>query len=169
MKKKSSKNKGANYNEWLHPDIVGFKDLIVDYTKEVKECLVQCAGERSCLYAFEVKDAIIQTGNLRKFFFQTVSNSSWANYSYLVATGVEEKAETELQLLCTSFKIGFIQLNKEYPEDSQIRIQAPKTEVDWDMINRITKENTDFQQYIKNILLAHLGHTSPNIKKPLWD
>ena len=66
------------------------------------------------MYSFEVKDGIIKSHELREYFFQTVSNSSWANYSYLVAEGLGgDLVEKELQLLCASFKIGLINLIKK--------------------------------------------------------
>lgn len=74
--KESKKDKGKNYNKWLHADVVGFKDLISDFNKQTKECLIEYADEGSYLYSFEVKDGTIETWNLREYFFQTVSNSS---------------------------------------------------------------------------------------------
>ena len=108
---------------------------------KTKECLIEYADERSYLYSFEVKAGTIETSDLRKYFFQTVSNSFWANYSYLVAEDVNDKAFEELQLLCSSFNIGYIQLNIDEPQESQIVIKAPKTSLDWNMINRIANEN----------------------------
>ncbi len=78
--KKSKNNLGKNHNEWLHADVVGYRDLTVNFNNKAKECLIAYAAERSNLYSFEVKDGRIEIGNLRKTFFQTVSNSSWANY-----------------------------------------------------------------------------------------
>lgn len=167
---KTSKNKGGkNYNKWLHADLVGYKDLAEKFNEETKECFIQYSSERSYLYAFEVKDGIITTSNIREYFFQTVSNSSWANYSYLVAEGIEDKAKEELQLLCSGFKIGFLQLNKEEPIESDIVIQAPKTGLDWDMINRIAVENPDFRKYLKNISLSYKKHSNNDIQCPKWD
>jgi len=167
--KESKKDKGKNYNKWLHADVVGFKDLISDFNKQTKECLIEYADERSYLYSFEVKDGTIETWNLREYFFQTVSNSSWANYSYLVAEDVNDKAMDELQLLCSSFNIGYIQLNREEPQESQIVIKSPKTSLDWNMINRIANENKDFQKYLDNITLVYQGHSNPKTQKPVWD
>lgn len=167
--KESKKDKGKNYNKWLHADVVGFKDLISDFNKQTKECLIEYADERSYLYSFEVKDGTIETCNLREYFFQTVSNSSWANYSYLVAEDVNDKAMDELQLLCSSFNIGYIQLNREEPLESQIVIKAPKTSLDWNMINRIANENKDFQKYLDNITLVYQGHSNDKTQKPVWD
>lgn len=167
--KGSPKNLGKNHNKWLHADVVGFKDITKSFSKEVKECIVEYSCERSLLYSFEVKDGIIDTVNLRENFFQTVSNSSWANYSYLVAEGIQDKAKEELQLLCASFNIGFIQLDKDEPEESDIVIQAPKTELDWNMINRIATVNPDFKKYLKNISLSYKKHYNSDIQSPLWD
>lgn len=167
--KESKKDKGKNYNKWLHADVVGFKDLIGDFNKQTKECLIEYADERSYLYSFEVKDGTIETWNLREYFFQTVSNSSWANYSYLVAEDVNDKAMDELQLLCSSFNIGYIQLNRQEPHESQIIIKAPKTSLDWNMINRIANENKDFQKYLNNITLVYQGHSNDKTQKPAWD
>ena len=167
--KKSNKDKGKNYNKWLHADVVGFKDLTRNYTEETKECLIEHSVSRSYLYAFEVKDGSIKSYNLRESFFQTVSNSSWANYSYLVAENYDEDVKEELQLLCTSFNIGFIKLNKEDPKDSEIVIQATKTELDWDMINRISEVNLDFKKYLKNITLSYIGHSKKYAATPEWD
>lgn len=50
--KESKKDKGKNYNKWLHADVVGFKDLISDFNKQTKECLIEYADERSYLYSF---------------------------------------------------------------------------------------------------------------------
>lgn len=169
--KKSNKTGGENYNIWLHADVVGFKDISDNYNQATKECLIEYSCERSFLYSFEVKEGIIKNCDLRKYFFQTVSNSSWANYSYLVAEGIEEKAKEELQLLCASFNIGFIQLNKEEPEESDIVIQAPKTDIDWNMINRISNENSDFRKYLNNIQQIYKIQKHPNLKlsQPEWD
>lgn len=167
--KESKKDKGKNYNKWLHADVVGFQDLISGFNNQTKECLIEYADERSYLYAFEVKAGTIEPWNLREYFFQTVSNSSWANYSYLVAEDVNEKAMDELQLLCSSFDIGYIQLNRKEPIESQIVIKAPKTPLDWSMMNRIAGENKDFQKYLENITLVYQGHSNPKTQKPHWD
>ena len=165
----SKRNIVKKYNKWLYADVVGFEDLIKGFNDKVKECLIEYSDERSLLYSFEVKDGIINPSELRKYFFQTVSNSSWANYSYLVAEGINEKAIDELQLLCSSFNIGFIRLNKKDPLESEIVIKAPKTTLDWNMMNRIANENKDFQKYLENITLSYKGHSDKYAAEPKWD
>lgn len=90
---------------------------------------------------------------MREAFFQTVSNSSWANFGYLVANEIEG-AETlkELRMLSSLHGIGFIRLDSENPSESQIMIPAKeRNEIDWDITNRLTEENKDFLEYIKLI------------------
>lgn len=166
--KKSPKANGKNHNKWLHADVVGFKDLSTKYSDETKNSFNAYANEKSVLYSFEVKEGRITDSVLREYFFQTVSNSSWANYSYLVAEEIEEKAKEELQLLCASFNIGFIQLNKEEPKESDIVIQAPKTDLDWDMMDRISI-NPDFKQFLYNISKMFGKHSKEEYQKIKWD
>ena len=166
---KTSRKGGEKANIWLHADVVGFRDVSDNYHEATRECLIEYRAERSHLYSFEVKAGIIRKCELRQYFFQTVSNSSWANYSCLVAEGIEDRAKEELQLLCASFGIGFIQLNREEPEESDIVIQAPRTDLDWNMINRIAVENADFRQYLKNMSLAYKRHSNPDIQPAQWD
>ncbi len=60
---------------------------------------------------------------MRKDFFQAVSNSSWANFGYLVATEVQGyDTMKELRMLSSLHGIGFIQVNDDNPSDSQIII-----------------------------------------------
>ena len=164
--KKSSNSKGSNGNKWLHPDIVGLKNLSAKWAEEVVACSNKHAFNKTSVWSFEVKIKI-NLSNVREYFFQTVSNSSWANYSYLVAQSIDERAMDELQILCAGHDIGLIQLNCENPAESQILIPAPeKKELDWDMIDRITKENPDFKEFIN--LITEFYQTG-KIKERDWD
>lgn len=169
--KVSRKQEETRNNIWLHADVVGFKDTIAAYTEDTRTAVsAMRATGIGLMYSFEVKGEIIKPGRLRSYFFQTVSNSSWAHYSYLVAPGIEREAEDELRLLCASFKIGFIQLDERDPETaSRILVDAPRTDLDWDMINRIAEVNPDFGQYLKNINLISKGYDDPNYQPPKWD
>ena len=64
------------------------------------------------IYSFELKRKVMLS-NLREVFFQTVSNSSWANESYLVTAELsnDEDLMIELKRLSTSFGIGVIKLD----------------------------------------------------------
>lgn len=166
--KKTQKTNGSKHNKWLHADVVGFKDLSKKYSKETKESFNAYSNEKSVLYSFEVKKGCITDSVLREYFFQTVSNSSWANYSYLVAEEIEDNAKEELQLLCASFNIGFIQINRETPTESDIVIHAPKTDLDWNMMDRISI-NPDFKQFLYNISKMYGKHSNEEYLKIKWD
>ncbi len=146
--KRVSKRNGQNGNKWLFPDIVGLKVLSDNWDANVKNCVRHYHDSETDLWSFEVKLALTMS-NVRECFFQTVSNSAWANYSYLVAADIDERALKELQILCKAYNIGIIKLNKDNPLESQIIIPAVKVDgLDWDIINRICESNTDFRDFI---------------------
>lgn len=164
--KKSSNTKGANGNKWLHPDIVGLKNLSENWSNESISCANKHAFDKTSLWSFEVKIKI-NLSNVREYFFQTVSNSSWANYSYLVAQDVDDKAMAELRILCSRHQIGLIKLDIDNPTESLILIPAQeKSSLDWDMIDRIVKENPDFKEFIN--LITEFYQTG-KIKSRDWD
>ncbi|MDA8008984.1 MAG: HrgA protein [Alphaproteobacteria bacterium] len=145
---KHSRNKrGRGGNHWLHPDIVGVRNLSEDWSRKILDC-VEARGEpKAELLSFEVKMEINRS-NVRESFFQAVSNSSWANYGYLVAGRVVgSETMKELRILSNLHGIGFIRLDAE--GQGQIEFQAREREgVDWDTANRLVEENRDFKKYI---------------------
>ncbi|USP03111.1 COG2958 family protein [Bartonella taylorii] len=150
---KRSRNKnGAGGNKWLYPDLVGMQDLSREWHREIKDCALQYFDKKTKLWSFEVK-IFINRSNLRQAFFQTVSNSSWANFSYLVASEISGiDTLKELRTLSSLHGIGFIRLDKENFSESQIMLPAKeRNEIDWDTANRLLEENKDFFQYIKLI------------------
>ncbi|MBC6413654.1 MAG: hypothetical protein GDA45_01785 [Chromatiales bacterium] len=149
---RSANLKGPKGNQWLYPDIVGLENLSKDWDRNIKDCVTQYSDKKSKLWSFEVKKAITSS-NLRETFFQAVSNSSWANFGYLVATEIAEGSSDELRILSSLHGIGFIKLNTDEPSLSQILIPAKeKTEIDWNIANRLAKENSDFREYIDLII-----------------
>lgn len=150
--KKSKNSKGAGGNKWLHPDLVGLKIKDEKFSRDIKECLNNFSYNRVEMLSYEVKK-IISLGDVRESFFQAVSNSSWANVGYLVATEIKcDRTFEELSILSALHGIGFILLNKENPKESKILLPAlHKENVDWRTINRILEENSDFKDYIVNI------------------
>ena len=63
------------------------------------------------LYAYELKREINNDNELKKAYFQAVSNSSWANFGYLVAFEISNSLSEEMGRLNQSFGIGIIELN----------------------------------------------------------
>jgi len=145
--KRSSNKRGENGNFWLHPDMVGLEVSSQNWHGNIKQCAGKFFHETASLSAYEVK-LKLNSANLREAFFQAVSNSSWANYGYLVAAEIDDKIEPELRLLANLHGIGIILLNTENPTESQIIIESGEREIDWDSVNRIAKENKDFMEYI---------------------
>ncbi|MCC3862533.1 COG2958 family protein [Pseudemcibacter aquimaris] len=165
--KRSRNSRGAGGNKWLYPDLVGMEDLSSDWHREIKDCVQQYANKKTKLWSFEVK-ILINRSNVREVFFQAVSNSSWANFGYLVASEIEG-ADTlkELRMLSSLHGIGFIRLDAENPSESQIMIPAKeRIEIDWDTANRLTEENKDFLQYIK---LIRQFYQTGEIRQSDWD
>ncbi len=150
--KRSSNTGGSGANEWLHPDLVGLEDLSRDWTRELRDCVGVIAERRARLWSFEVK-LLVNRSNVRKSYFQAVSNSSWSHFGYLVAGVVEgDDAMKELRMLSATHGIGVIQLDTDTPSESQILIPArERPDIDWDMCNRLAKENRDFVSYLSQV------------------
>ena len=160
------RREGQGGNKWLYPDLVGMEDLSSDWNREIKDCVTEYRDKKTKLWSFEVKK-LINRSNVREVFFQSVSNSSWANLGYLVASQLEGTAEKELQMLASLHGIGFIRLDVENPSESQIMIPAKeRTDIDWDTANRLTEENPDFLEYIKSI---RKFYQTGEIGKSDWD
>lgn len=113
--KKSSNRNGNQGNKWLHPDLVGMEDLSEGWHDEIKTCVKGTADSRARFWSFEVK-LKINRSNVREVLFQTVSNSTWANYAYLVAAEINgEETLNELRLLCAAHGVGVIRLDAKNP------------------------------------------------------
>lgn len=164
--KTSSNKQGPGGNEWLHPDLVGLEDVGKEWGQVVHDCVAEYSGVRTKLWSFEVK-LVLNKSNVRKCYFQTVSNSSWANLGYLVVGEINENAEKEARMLASAHGIGLIRLNKEDPTDSELVIPARERDcVDWNAVNRLAGENKDFKDYL---ILVKEFHQIGKIKKADWD
>lgn len=150
--KKSHNKSGPRGNKWLYPDLVGLEDLSHNWDREVRDCVQHYSDKMTKLWSFEVK-LLVNRSNIREVFFQTISNSSWANYAYLVASEIEGAATLiELRILSGLHGVGFIRLDTDTPSESQIMIPAKeKNQIDWNNVNRLVEENSDFKDYIKYV------------------
>lgn len=155
--KRSSNKRGPNGNRWLYPDLVGMEDLGAEWHQEVRDCVNQYSDKRTKLWSFEVK-LLINRSNVRECFFQTVSNSSWANFGYLVAAEIEgQDTIKELRMLFAAHGIGLIKLDADNPAESQVLIPSrERDEIDWDMANRLATENRDFLSFVKLVKQFYL-------------
>lgn len=152
INEKTSKNSHGNGgNRWLHPDIVALEPLDQHWDAVVKECVRHGNDSSVRLWSFEVKKQLTRN-NVRECFFQAVSNSSWANFGYLVATGLNNDVEDELQMLASLHGIGVLLLDTDSLYDSQILIPARlRTKIDWQSVNRIVSENSDFHRFVEQV------------------
>ena len=150
IRHEKSAKKGQKHNQWLHPDIVGFSLTTQKWNAPVVHLAQSSGAIAAKLYSFELKVAI-DFPTLREYFFQAVSNSSWAHEGYLVVAEIQEDPEfmEELKRLSQSFGIGVIQLDTVQVEDSEVLLAAKeRSEVDWETVNRIAEINPDFKDFV---------------------
>lgn len=153
-----SKTRGGarGFHQWMHPDMVGvyfpFGDLrkeVVDLSQEFK------LNPGFQLFSFELKKSIGKN-NYRENFFQAVSNSSWSNEGYLVASEIENDQELrrELERLSNAFGIGIIELNINNADNSRVLFNArSRKELDWDTISKLN-DNESFKSFTKQLLAS---------------
>lgn len=165
--KAASNTRGSGGNRWLFPDLVGLQNLSREWESTTTGWAEEFGGKRARLWSFEVK-LVLNQSNVRQAFFQTVSNSSWANFSYLVASQInDKKAMQELQMLASLHGIGVMRLNVESPTESEMVIPArEKTEVDWTSANRLVEANSDFRDFIDYVVAFH---ATKKTQSKLWD
>jgi hypothetical protein len=162
------KSEKKEFGEWTHPDMVGCYFPIDDWKPEVFEFSSMVGSVAIKLFSFEIKREL-SFSNLRESFFQTVSNSSWANEAYLAASKVSKDEDflSELRRLSTSFGVGVISLNVNDPDSSGILFPAKDREyLDWDMMNKLTTMNSDFREFLNRI---RKDITSKEIRKEFYD
>ena len=164
---KTSKNShGSSGNHWLHPDIVALEALDQSWDPVVKDCVRHGNDSSVRLWSFEVKKHLTKS-SVRQSFFQAVSNSTWANFGYLVATGLNNDVEVELQMLSSLHGIGVLLLNTSSLFDSQILIPArERPDIDWQSVNRIVSENTDFYRFIEQ---TGIYSQTGKLVKSIWN
>jgi hypothetical protein len=144
---------------------VGVEPLDQKWRDEVRVCVEESGSRRARLWSLEVK-TLINRSNVRECFFQAVSNSSWANFGYLVADEIEEKAEAELQMLTSAHGIGLIRLSKDDLSESEIVFPAKERQVvDWESANRLAEANPDFRGFLK---LVRQFYQTGDIKPADW-
>jgi len=118
--------------------------------------------------SFELKKEL-NLSTLREKFFQTVSNSSWANESYIVAAEISKNEDflSELARLSSSFGVGVIELDINDPNSASIRFPAQTREnLDWETMNKLTVMNKDFKQFVKRV---RIDLKSNEIRKEKYD
>jgi len=147
------KSARSGYNEWVHPDMVGFYLPLEDWHGDVLELNRLTDNNALKLFSFELKRSLAK-GNYREAYFQAVSNSSWAHEGYLVAAQILQDDDflAELERLASSFGIGIIHLDPADVDASTILYPARlKGSLDWDTINKLCEQNEDFAKFIQDV------------------
>jgi hypothetical protein len=140
---------GKDNNQiWTHPDMVGIKFLNLQ-TKASQNFLKSINRvDTFKMSSYELKKEINSDSELKKAFFQAVSNSSWANYGYLVAFEYSDSLNEEMARLNQSFGIGIIELNAN-PYQSKILFPAAYRDLDFKTIDKLCKMNNEFNKFIE--------------------
>jgi uncharacterized protein len=147
--------KGAKsgYNEWIHPDMVGFYLPLEDWRPDVIEFNRVSDNNSLRLFSFEIKKHLSKS-NYRESFFQAVSNSSWAHEGYLAAANILQEDEflAELERLASSFGIGIIQIDPADIDGSRILYPARiRATLDWETINKLCEQNPDYEKFLQDV------------------
>lgn len=151
---KVQKQRNNQINKWSNPDIVGVSPVILRlgeiFQNEVRKLGIFSTKVLQ-FYSFELKSSI-HRGNLTESYFQAVSNSSWANFGYLVAGDINMDKDflANLFRLNHGYGIGIIHLNYKDPTRSEIIVSAREREVaDINFMNFLTETNVDFKNFVE--------------------
>ena len=140
---------GKDSNQiWTHPDMVGIKFLSLQ--SKISQNFLKSINRVDTfkISSYEIKREINSDSELKKAFFQAVSNSSWANYGHLVAFEFSDSLNEEMARLNQSFGIGIIELNAN-PYQSQILFPSVYRDLDFKTIDKLCKMNKEFEKFIE--------------------
>ena len=143
-----SSYKNDNAQKWIHPDIVGVQ--FEDFKNDATLALLKATEPKQTvhLYSYELKRTIESDYQLKQYYFQALSNSSWANFGYLVAFEINEALDEEMARLNNAFGIGIILMQAN---DSKILYPAREKALDYNTIEKLNNLNSDFCEFIKRL------------------
>nr|WP_320119535.1 HTH domain-containing protein [uncultured Marinifilum sp.] len=143
-----SANSKDNHQKWIHPDMIGINFLNLQNRSSNALMKVINKSDAFNLISYELKKEIKSDYELKQCFFQAVSNSSWANYGYLVAFDISKNLMDEMERLNQSFGIGVIELQAN-PFESKVLFTSKYKELDFKTIDKLCEINTDFEKFIE--------------------
>ncbi|MFA6196941.1 MAG: hypothetical protein WC656_09900 [Sulfurimonas sp.] len=145
-----SKNSKDDTQKWAHPDVVGVK--FVKLKSEISVKLLKTLEKKdSCeIISYELKKEINSDTELKKCYFQAVSNSSWANRGYLVAFEIDDHLKEEIERLNKAFGIGVIKLHAN-PFESEVLFSSSYRDLDYQTIDKLCHINTKYKDFIEQI------------------
>ncbi len=153
--------KGDDAQTWIHPDLVNLRLELPQDT--VCQSLLNSLNKNDSmlLSSYEMKRSIHSDNELKHYFFQAVSNSSWANYGWLAALDIDEnKLYEEMKRLNQTFGIGIIHLNAN-AFSSSVLFPAKYRALDFRTIDKLCGINPDireFMDYVVKLINAQKGY-----------
>ena len=143
-----SRNSKDSHQKWIHPDMVGIKFL--NLQNKVSQTFLKTVNQADTfkISSYEIKKEINTDYELKKCFFQAVSNSSWANYGYLIAFEISDGLYEEMERLNQSFGIGIIEL-KPNPYESKMLFPSQYKDLDFKTLDKLCKINKEFEKFIE--------------------
>lgn len=135
---------------WTHPDMVGVKFLNLKSKSSHNLLKAITKTDAFKLSSYELKCEITTDSALKQAFFQAVSNSSWANYGYLVALEFGNDLQDEMARLNESFGIGIIELNAN-PFLTKLLYPAKFRPLDFKTIDKLCIINKRFKNFIDKV------------------
>lgn len=141
-------------DKWLYPDMVA---VHFEYANYQQNNVFQFIHKFDILpikiYSFEIKKEL-SFNNYKEYFFQAVSNSSWANEGYLVTINIDtdDRFIEALRKLSISFGIGIIHLRLDNILQSRIISPARyKDKMDYSVIDELARKNKNFAKFLKTV------------------
>ena len=147
-----SSSKDDEAQTWIHPDMVNLR-LQLPRAAVCQSLLNSLRKNDSMvLSSYELKRCIHSDNEMKRYFFQAVSNSSWANYGWLVALDIDEtKLHEEMERLNRNFGIGIIHL-KPNAFNSRILFPAKYRSLDFRTIDKLCSVNADLHEFIDHVV-----------------
>ncbi|MDO4187321.1 MAG: hypothetical protein Q4D30_12710 [Bacteroidales bacterium] len=143
-----SSTKIDSAQKWVHPDIVGVQ--FEEFKNDATLALLKATEPKETvhIYSYELKRKIESDYQLKQYYFQALSNSSWANFGYLVAFEINEDLDEEMERLNNAFGIGIILMQAN---DSKILYPAREKELEYNTIEKLNNLNSDFCVFITKL------------------
>ncbi len=142
-------------DRWLYPDMVGVRFLHAELSNEN---LIAFSKKFDTLpiklVSFELKKEISVT-NCREYYFQAISNSSWANEGYLVGCNMDTQNTDLMNLLKrlhASFGIGVIDLRTDEDKSAILLNAKYKEKIDYTVALELSEKNKKFRDFLKSVV-----------------
>ena len=134
--------------KWVHPDIVGVQ--FEEFNNDATLALLKATEPKESvhIYSYELKRKVDSDYQLKQYYFQALSNSSWANFGYLVAFEIADGLEEEMERLNNAFGIGVILMQAN---DSKVLYPAREKALDYNTIEKLNNINPDFCTFITKL------------------